>query len=144
MTVGCSVDADGLGARPPCCAGSCARPHDLTGGAARRTVVDEVAAMCESGEIPDFVYTIPNFQASDARQYVHCGHATVRATHSPVGATRCTFGTQNPRGVVLSPSRRTQLLALANAYDFLVISDEPYSLLHYHGEPAPPLYTRCG
>lgn len=75
---GCSVDADGL-------------------------CVDEVEAMCHAGDVPDFVYTIPNFQ--------------------------------NPRGTVLSATRRRTLLALAEQFDFLVISDEPYSLLHYSGVP---------
>lgn len=35
----------------------------------------------------------------------------------------------NPTGTELSPERRTRLLALADAYAFGIISDEPYNLL---------------
>ena len=44
---------------------------------------------------------------------------------------------QNPAGFTLSPERRKRLLALSREYDFYVVADEVYHLLHY-GEPPPP------
>ena len=43
---------------------------------------------------------------------------------------------QNPSGSVLPADRRRKLVELAQQYDFLVIADEVYHLLHY-GEPPP-------
>lgn len=36
----------------------------------------------------------------------------------------------------MSAARRTQLLALAEEYNFLVVSDEPYNLLVFGDKPA--------
>ena len=43
---------------------------------------------------------------------------------------------QNPSGSVLPAARRRKLVELAQQYDFLVLADEVYQLLHY-GEPPP-------
>lgn len=40
---------------------------------------------------------------------------------------------QNPTGVTLSSPRRTQLVALAEQYGFLVVEDDPYGMLRYDG-----------
>ncbi|EER01623.1 hypothetical protein Pmar_PMAR002617 [Perkinsus marinus ATCC 50983] len=37
----------------------------------------------------------------------------------------------NPQGTVMSVGRQKAVMELAVKYDFLVISDEPYGLLHY-------------
>lgn len=42
----------------------------------------------------------------------------------------------NPTGISMSAARRTQLLALAEQHDFLVVSDEPYNLLAFGDTPA--------
>src|SRR4051812_47395149 len=46
---------------------------------------------------------------------------------------------QNPTGVTLSLERRRRLIALANAYDLLVVEDTPYRALRYEGESLPTL-----
>ncbi len=46
---------------------------------------------------------------------------------------------QNPTGVTLSEDRRKRLIDLAESYDTLVVSDNPYSELRYKGEPLTPL-----
>ena len=46
---------------------------------------------------------------------------------------------QNPAGVTLPPERRERLLALSREYDFFVVADEVYHLLHYGTPPPPPL-----
>lgn len=46
---------------------------------------------------------------------------------------------QNPTGVTLSLSRRTQLLELAAEHDFVVIEDDAYGDLRYDGDPIPSL-----
>jgi 2-aminoadipate transaminase len=48
---------------------------------------------------------------------------------------------QNPTGVTLSASRRKRVMDLAEAYDLLILSDNPYSELRYKGEPLKPLIT---
>ena len=48
----------------------------------------------------------------------------------------------NPAGVTLSGERREQVLALAEAYDLLVIEDNPYGLLGFENEPLPALRAR--
>ena len=45
---------------------------------------------------------------------------------------------QNPTGRTLSHGRRQQLLALADAHDFLIVADEVYHLLDYGTRPPPP------
>ncbi|NTV53762.1 MAG: PLP-dependent aminotransferase family protein, partial [Candidatus Firestonebacteria bacterium] len=42
---------------------------------------------------------------------------------------------QNPTGVTLSRERRHQLYTLLQAYDLLLIEDDPYGLLRFEGEP---------
>jgi len=44
---------------------------------------------------------------------------------------------QNPTGRTMSRERREKLVALSRAYDFTIVADEVYQLLHY-GEPPPP------
>ncbi len=46
---------------------------------------------------------------------------------------------QNPTGVTLSMERRKRLLELASEYDFLVIEDDPYSLILYEPIDVAPL-----
>ena len=45
---------------------------------------------------------------------------------------------QNPTGRTLSRGRRQELLALAEAHDFLIVADEVYHLLHFGTPPPPP------
>ncbi|GAB4559330.1 MAG: PLP-dependent aminotransferase family protein [Haliangiales bacterium] len=49
----------------------------------------------------------------------------------------CIASFHNPTGVTLAPARAERLVALAETYDFLVIADEPYTLLHFDAEPPP-------
>jgi len=46
---------------------------------------------------------------------------------------------QNPAGVTLSEERRKHLLELASEYDFLIIEDDPYSLILYEPIHVAPL-----
>lgn len=48
----------------------------------------------------------------------------------------CIPAYHNPAGVCLSPERAEKLVDLAETYDFRILADEPYTLLHYG--PAPP------
>ena len=48
---------------------------------------------------------------------------------------------QNPTGVTLSEPRRRRVIDLAEAYDILILSDNPYSELRYTGEPLTPLIS---
>ncbi len=51
----------------------------------------------------------------------------------------CIPAFHNPAGVCLSPARAERLVALAEAHDFRVIADEPYTLLHDGPHPPPCL-----
>jgi DNA-binding transcriptional MocR family regulator len=42
---------------------------------------------------------------------------------------------QNPSGINMSTARRKRLIALSQAHDFLIVADEVYQLLSYHGAP---------
>ena len=46
---------------------------------------------------------------------------------------------QNPNGSVLSLERRRHLIELAREYDFIILADEVYQLLHYGPPPPPPM-----
>jgi DNA-binding transcriptional MocR family regulator len=46
---------------------------------------------------------------------------------------------QNPSGATLPAERRAKLVALAEAFDFLIVADEVYQLLSYTVLPPPPL-----
>jgi 2-aminoadipate transaminase len=46
---------------------------------------------------------------------------------------------QNPAGVSLSVERRHRLAALAESHDLLLVEDDPYGLLDFHGEIRPSL-----
>ena len=46
---------------------------------------------------------------------------------------------QNPNGSVLTLPRRRRLIELARRYDFTVLADEVYQLLHYGPPPPPPM-----
>lgn len=46
---------------------------------------------------------------------------------------------QNPTGVTMSLTKRQQLLALAERYDFYIIEDSPYRYLRYTGVSVPSL-----
>lgn len=45
----------------------------------------------------------------------------------------------NPTGAVMLPDRCKRLVALAQKYQFRIISDEPYNLLHLDGGALPSL-----
>lgn len=47
----------------------------------------------------------------------------------------CIPAFQNPTGSCLTPARARRLVALAQAYDFRIVADEPYTLLHFGPEP---------
>ncbi|MDQ4048935.1 MAG: PLP-dependent aminotransferase family protein [Actinomycetota bacterium] len=51
---------------------------------------------------------------------------------------------QNPAGVTMSLPRRRRLVEVASERELLVLEDNPYGLLRYEGEPAPPLYALDG
>ena len=42
---------------------------------------------------------------------------------------------QNPSGRNMSTARRKRLIALSQSHDFLIVADEVYQLLSYHGAP---------
>jgi 2-aminoadipate transaminase len=48
---------------------------------------------------------------------------------------------QNPTGVTLSGNRRKRVMDLAETYDTLIVSDNPYSELRYKGKPLTPLIS---
>ena len=48
---------------------------------------------------------------------------------------------QNPAGYSLSADKRSELLALAREYDFLVFEDDPYVALRFRGEAAPTMLS---
>ncbi len=48
---------------------------------------------------------------------------------------------QNPTGVTLSEERRKRVMDLSEAYDTMILSDNPYSELRYKGTPLTPLIT---
>jgi 2-aminoadipate transaminase len=48
---------------------------------------------------------------------------------------------QNPAGYSLSGEKRSQLLALAEEYDFLIFEDDPYVELRFTGEPLPTMLS---
>jgi 2-aminoadipate transaminase len=48
---------------------------------------------------------------------------------------------QNPTGVTLSEERRKRAIDLAEAYDAIIVSDNPYSELRYKGKPLTPLIS---
>ncbi|MDO9174625.1 MAG: PLP-dependent aminotransferase family protein, partial [Actinomycetota bacterium] len=45
----------------------------------------------------------------------------------------------NPSGATMSLARRRQLAALADQYDLLVVEDDPYGAIRFHGDPLPPV-----
>lgn len=47
----------------------------------------------------------------------------------------CMPSFHNPRGVTLEPERARRLVELAERFDFLVVADEPYVMLHFGDEP---------
>lgn len=47
----------------------------------------------------------------------------------------------NPVGQTLSGRRRRRLAELSREYDFIIVADEVYQLLHYFGEPPPAMGT---
>jgi 2-aminoadipate transaminase len=53
----------------------------------------------------------------------------------------CIPAFQNPCGVCLAPARARRLVELAERYDFFIVADEPYVLLHY-GDQRPGSLTR--
>jgi 2-aminoadipate transaminase len=51
---------------------------------------------------------------------------------------------QNPAGPTQSLARRKELVALAHAYDTLILEDDAYGELRFEGEPLPSLYAIDG
>ncbi|RIK44900.1 MAG: PLP-dependent aminotransferase family protein [Chloroflexi bacterium] len=48
---------------------------------------------------------------------------------------------QNPTGRTLSLARRQEVARLIQQYNVMLIEDDPYSDLRYHGKPLPPIKT---
>lgn len=48
---------------------------------------------------------------------------------------------QNPSGETLSLAQRSELVALARKYDFLIVEDSPYRELRYEGSPVATIYS---
>jgi len=51
---------------------------------------------------------------------------------------------QNPAGYTLSLQRRQALLSLAEAYDFMILEDDPYGELRFTGENVPTMLSLDG
>jgi 2-aminoadipate transaminase len=49
---------------------------------------------------------------------------------------------QNPAGVTLSGSRRTELLSLAKEYGFTIFEDDPYADIRFRGERLPSMLSQ--
>ncbi|HET9104522.1 MAG TPA: PLP-dependent aminotransferase family protein [Solirubrobacteraceae bacterium] len=49
---------------------------------------------------------------------------------------------QNPAGYTLSAEKRTRLLELARAHDFMIFEDDPYVALRFEGESLPTMLSR--
>ena len=48
---------------------------------------------------------------------------------------------QNPAGVIMSESRRKQLVDIASEYDLIIIEDDPYEKLNYDADHIKPIKT---
>lgn len=48
---------------------------------------------------------------------------------------------QNPSGETLSLAGRSELVALARKYDFIIVEDSPYRELRYEGSPVATIYS---
>lgn len=48
---------------------------------------------------------------------------------------------QNPSGETLSLAGRSELVALARKYDFMIVEDSPYRELRYEGSPVATIYS---
>lgn len=48
---------------------------------------------------------------------------------------------QNPSGKTLSLAGRSELVALARKYDFMIVEDSPYRELRYEGSPVATIYS---
>ena len=48
---------------------------------------------------------------------------------------------QNPSGQTMTLEQRSELVALARKYDFLIVEDSPYRGLRYEGSPVPTIYS---
>lgn len=48
---------------------------------------------------------------------------------------------QNPSGETLSLAERSELVALARKYDFMIVEDSPYRELRYEGDPVATIYS---
>ena len=53
----------------------------------------------------------------------------------------CVPNHHNPAGVTLAVERRARIVALAREHGVLVLEDDPYGLLGFHGDPEPALHT---
>jgi 2-aminoadipate transaminase len=53
----------------------------------------------------------------------------------------CMPSFHNPCGVTMSAPRRLELIELADRHDLVILADEPYNLLSYHGAPPAPLFA---
>ncbi len=51
---------------------------------------------------------------------------------------------QNPTGTTLTEERRLKLVQLASRRGFLLVEDDPYSLVRFEGEPLPALFDLTG
>jgi 2-aminoadipate transaminase len=61
-----------------------------------------------------------------------------------VSLVYCIPSFHNPCGVNLAPDRARRLVELAQQYDFMVLADEPYVLLHFGDAPPPCMMSFDG
>jgi 2-aminoadipate transaminase len=140
--------------------GASAHPDDLVVTSGGQQALDLLAKLfCDPGDVivaegPSYVGALSAFSAYQVK-VVHVPmdgdglipealSDTLRAL-SAAGRTAKLLYTvpnhQNPAGVSLSATRRQQVLAIAAAYDLLVIEDNPYGLIDFKGELQAPLVS---
>lgn len=99
-------------------------------------------------EEPSFIGGLNSFRVNNAELYgvsvkedgmdmeqledVLKSHANIKIVY-----TIATF--QNPSGITMSLEKRKKLLALAEAYDFMIFEDNPYGELRFSGEEVPTM-----
>ncbi len=98
-------------------------------------------------ESPTFVHTVEIFdmfqarcvpvQTDDDGLNMEALEQAIRQHHPKMIYTIPTF--QNPSGRTLSREKREKMAQLAEAYDVLVLEDDPYRDIRYSGEDLPPI-----
>ena len=138
--------------------GICGSPDDVVVTVGSQQALDIVSRVfLDPGDVvlaegPSYVGALGTFAASEA-EVVHVpmdGDGLVPAALSAqlerlrAGGRRAKFlytvpNYHNPGGVTLALDRRTEILAIAERYDLMVLEDNPYGLLGFSGEPRPAL-----